>query len=193
MRSRIGHSLLWFAVLLAGVASSPTAGADHSFVGSKKCKMCHMKEWQSWSETKMGGAFEALKPGVSAEAKKKAGLDPAKDYTTDKTCLQCHTTGYGKPGGFVDIDTTPALAGVGCEMCHGAGGTYTDSQYMSLKNKEYKKSDVVAAGLTGTIGADQCVACHNTNSPFVGADYRFDFEAMKSKGTHEKFPLKYQH
>ena len=30
-------------------------------------------------------------------------------------------------------------------------------------------------------------------SPFVGPDYVFDFEANKDKGTHEKFPLKYQH
>jgi len=27
----------------------------------------------------------------------------------------------------------------------------------------------------------------------VGKDYVFDFEARKTKGTHEKFPLKYAH
>ncbi len=167
--------------------------SEHSYVGSKKCKMCHSKEWQSWSGTEMGKAYEALKPGADKEAKKKAGLDPSKDYTRDPTCLPCHTTGYGKPGGFVDIKTTPDFAGVGCEMCHGPGGTYTQPQFMSLKNAEYKKSDVVQAGLIGSITKAQCTVCHNSKSPFVGKDYVFDFEAKKTKGTHEKFSLKYKH
>ena len=180
------------ALMLPQAVTWP-AGSEHSYIGSKKCKMCHLKEWQSWSTTKMANAFDLLKPGANAEVKKKAGLDPAKDYTKDTTCLQCHTTGYGKPGGFASFETTPELAGVGCEMCHGAGGTYTESEYMSLKNKEYKKEEVVKVGLVGQITQEQCTACHNTKSPFVGAGYVFDFEAKKAKGTHEKFPLKYQH
>ena len=99
----------------------------------------------------MAKAFEQLKPGMAAEAKKKAGLDASKDYTQDATCLPCHTTGHGKPGGFTDLATTPDLSGVGCEMCHGAGGTYTQSHYMTLNNKEYKKADLVAVGLIGEI------------------------------------------
>ena len=39
----------------------------------------------------------------------------------------------------------------------------------------------------------QCTACHNPKSPFVDDDFVFDFEANKDKGTHEKYPLKYQH
>ena len=49
--------------------------------------MCHLKEWKSWSQTKMAQAFEQLKPGERTEAKKTAGLDPDKDYTQDETCL----------------------------------------------------------------------------------------------------------
>jgi cytochrome c554/c'-like protein len=192
MRTAVMFSMTLVAGMLA-LGPSPAQGAEASFVGSKKCKMCHLKEWQSWSETKMAKAYDLLAPNAAAEAKKKAGLDPAKDYTKDATCLSCHTTGYGKPGGFVSIDASPDLVGVGCEMCHGAGGTYTQSDYMSLKNKEYKKAAVVAAGLTGTISKEHCANCHNDKSPFVGPGYVFDFEARKAKGTHEKFPLKYQH
>ena len=141
----------------------------------------------------MAKAIEVLMPGAAAEAKKGAGLDPAKDYSKDAACLRCHTTGYSKPGGFVDAGTTPHLAGVGCEMCHGAGGTYLQDQYMSLKNKEYKKPDLVAVGLVDTITVDRCKSCHNTDSPFVGKDYVFNFEANKEKGTHEQSPLKYPH
>ena len=31
------------------------------------------------------------------------------------------------------------------------------------------------------------------DSPFVGPDFVFDFQANKDKGTHERYPLKYQH
>jgi len=180
------------AAATALVVSAPAA-EEHSFVGSKKCKACHLKEWTSWSQTKMANALDALKPGNNADAKKTAGLDPSKDYTTDETCLRCHTTGYKQEGGFQSVADTPDLAGVGCEMCHGAGGTYTQSEHMSLKNKEYKKDSLVAVGLVGTITEQQCLHCHNTDSPFVGPDYKFDFEANKAKGTHEKYPLKYSH
>ena len=142
----------------------------------------------------MAKAFDLLKPGARAEQKVAAGLDPNKDYTKDAECLPCHTVGYGQKGGFVDIEKTPNHAGVGCEMCHGPGGTYTQDQHMSLKNQEYKKEELVAVGLVGEITAETCTkSCHNNKSPFVGEDYVFEFEANKDKGTHEKFPLKYQH
>lgn len=182
--------------LVAGMFAAdvgPVQAGEHAYVGNKKCKMCHLKEWQSWSQTKMARAFDVLKPGAAAEAKKNAGLDPAKDYTGDPACLDCHTTGYGKPGGFTGIAATPDLAGVGCEMCHGPGGTYTQSKYMSLANKEFKRADLVAVGMNGAVSKDQCVLCHNDRSPFVKAGYVFDFEARKSSGAHEKFALKYQH
>lgn len=195
--SRMRVRTLLISALVAATAAaagvSPVQPAEHAYVGNKKCKMCHLKEWQSWSVTRMAKAYDLLKPGANAEAKKKAGLDPAKDYTADATCLDCHTTGHGKPGGFTDIAATPDLAGVGCEMCHGPGGTYTQSGFMSLANKEFKKADVVGAGLIGAISKDQCAVCHNTKSPFVGAGYVFDFEARKTSGTHEKFALKYPH
>ena len=177
------------------VAQETAHGSDGEFayVGIKNCKKCHIKEWKSWSETAMAQTFEKLKPGVAAEAKTGAGLDPDKDYTTDAECVKCHVTGYGKPGGFVDIETTPELAGVGCEVCHGPGGTYTQDEYMSLKNKEYVKAEVVAVGLVDTVGEEQCVSCHNSESPFVEEGFVFDFEAKKDEGTHEMFPLKYEH
>ncbi|MBI2836982.1 MAG: cytochrome c family protein [Acidobacteria bacterium] len=181
------------ATIISATLAVQASAGDHAYIGAKKCKMCHLKEYNSWAATKMANAFGQLKQGAATEAKQKAGLDPNKDYTTDAKCLGCHTTGYGKPGGFVDFATTPDLAGVGCEMCHGAGGTYTQKQYMSLENKEFKKADLVAVGLTSQITKSTCEGCHNTNSPFVGKDYVFDFEARKTQGTHEKIALKYQH
>jgi hypothetical protein len=126
---------LSLGLALLATPSFESAAQDHAYIGSNNCRKCHMKQYKSWAETKMAKAFEHLKPGVAAEAKQAAGLDPDKDYTSDAACLPCHTTGYGKEGGFVDIATTPDLAGVGCEMCHGAGGSYTASDKMSRWTK----------------------------------------------------------
>ena len=186
------------AVALAGMAvlgagARDTIADDHAYIGSKKCKMCHLKEYKSWEATKMANTLEVLKPGERAEAKQAVGLEPDKDYTEDPTCVKCHVTGYGLEGGFATIESTPGLAGVGCEMCHGPGGTYAKAEYMSLKNKEYKKADIVTVGLVDQVTAAQCNGCHNTESPFVGDDYVFDFASRKTEGTHELYPLKYEH
>jgi len=194
MRLRSWGTALFLLAGLSFLVSAPALQAgDHAYVGNKKCKGCHLKQFKSWEQTKMANTYDVLKPGERSEAKQAAGLDPAKDYSTDPTCVKCHSTGYGEESGFVDIESTPYLAGVGCEMCHGAGGTYIKAEHMSLKNKEYDKAAVVAVGLVDKVGEARCVGCHNSESPFVGDDHVFDFEAVKDSGTHDNFPLKYSH
>ena len=189
MRSMIWKSALGVAVVF--LVSGAVSAQDHAYVGTKNCRKCHIKEWKSWRETKMANAFETLKPGVAADRKGELGLDPEMDYTTDEECVRCHVTGYGKEGGFTSLEETPELAGVSCEMCHGPGGTYTQDGYMTLKNKEYKKTDLVAVGLVNPPTEEQCVVCHNEDNPIP--DYTFDFEAKVVEGTHEIYPLKYSH
>jgi hypothetical protein len=182
------------AAVLAVVLSAGVAQAEeYAYIGTKGCKKCHIKQWRSWSETKMARAYETLKPGVAAEAKEGVGFDPEFDYTTVEGCVKCHVTGFGKEGGFVDLETTPDLAGIGCESCHGAGGTFTREEYMSLRNKNFLKSEVVAVGLVDTVSAAQCVICHNAESPFVSADDTFSFDELREADTHEHFALKYEH
>ncbi|HEB88830.1 MAG TPA: redoxin domain-containing protein [Deltaproteobacteria bacterium] len=84
--------------------------ADH--VGSEACRSCHEKEYATWQTGPHGHA------GKTLEAAGKAG---------EADCLACHTTAYGKPGGFrpgVPIASQPDLARVGCESCHGPGGDH---------------------------------------------------------------------
>jgi hypothetical protein len=191
--------LLKLAVLSAAAASlipvlsvTTTKGAEHAFIGNRKCRTCHIKEYRSWEGTKMAKALDILKPGQGKEAKTAARLDPDKDYSTDAECLPCHTTGYGKEGGFVDVESTPNHVGVGCEMCHGAGGTYVQDQYMSLKNKNYKRADLLAVGLMVVTEATCVDQCHNENNP-TNPNEDFDYETRKTEGIHEIFPLKYEH
>lgn len=137
----------------------------------------------------MAKAFELLKPGVAADVKRAHKIDPDKDYTNDPNCVGCHTTGYGQPGGFVSLAKTPTLVGIQCEACHGPGGGYMKPELMSLKNKEYKRSDLIAAGLV-VPSAETCKTCHNEKSPFYKP---FDYKTRLKEGTHEHYPLKYKH
>ena len=170
-----GFCVLAPAVLILAMAlmlSSATAGDKvHEFVGAKKCKMCHIKQFRSWKTTRMASAFEVLKPAAAAEAKKANGLDPDKDFTSDEDCLGCHTTGYGKPGGFVSVEETPDLVGVGCESCHGPGSEYLKPGLMTNKNKEHTFESVRQAGLVYPPTQETCQSqCHNEKSPFVPKD-----------------------
>jgi hypothetical protein len=183
-------SLMFFLVL---IAVSNAAAGDAQYIGVKKCKACHIKQYKSWAKTTMATSFENLKPGVKAAEKKKAGIDPDKDYTHDASCLECHTTGYGKPGGFTSIEETPKLANVQCESCHGPGGNYRE---IMKKNKEFKLADIKSVGFIMPSEDEQgCLTCHGERSPFnekVDPKYKFGFKERMEK-VHDHFPLKYQH
>jgi hypothetical protein len=185
---------IYFLILFLFIGSILSKDDKYAFIGTKACKKCHIKQFKSWKDTNMAKAFDLLKPGVRAEAKKKAGLSSEKDYTKDIDCLPCHTTGFEKNGGYVSLEETPQLVGLSCEMCHGAGGEYTKKQYMNLKNKEYKRSDVVKVGLNSPVTGVSCIKlCHNEKSPFFDKNEPFDFEKRKNEGTHAHSPLKYNH
>ncbi|MHC4102651.1 MAG: cytochrome c family protein [Planctomycetota bacterium] len=187
----------------------PTVSAsDYKYVGTKKCKSCHLDVHKSWEKTKMGTAFETLKPGHAKEAKEKFGFDANKDYTSDAKCLPCHTTGYGKPGGYVipAADDKRAarkmknLQGVGCESCHGPGSGYVEIfTEIDKSQRKYTLDELYSAGLHKAEKA-MCATCHNDKSPTFNPDEPFDYEKVmaeekaKTKGeagaTHAHKPLK---
>jgi len=130
---------------------------EPTYVGTKKCKACHGKQYRSWEGTAMAKTFDRLKPEERGQA----------------DCLACHATGYGKEGGFKNLEETPGMAGVQCEACHGPGSIY----FRVMKDKEKSK----AGGLLDQTEA-VCVVCHNPKSPtFKG--FKFD----KTVGIHEHF------
>jgi len=92
-------------VLLAQQAEQP---AQPKYIGADKCKMCHPDQHKSWAKTAHARAFDLLK--IVAQEK-------------NEQCLTCHVTGSGR-GGFSDEGSTPGLAGVTCEACHGPGGDH---------------------------------------------------------------------
>ncbi len=186
------------ATVTAAATLIPALNGDpeHNFVGNKKCKKCHMKQYKSWKETKKANTFELLKPGQASEAKQKANLDPGKDYTKDENCLKCHTIGFGKTGGYAVPDPSDekavkesaALEGVGCESCHGPGSNFINLHEEIKKSKRtYTDEEMYAAGVK-KIEEATCTRCHNEESPTY---VPFDYEKQKTnhEGAHEMFPL----
>lgn len=164
------------------------------YVGSKKCKICHIVQYRSWEKLKHAKAFESLKPDQASEIKTQFGLDPSKDYSTDATCLACHTVGFGKPGGYAVPDPqdskavkrAKSLEGIGCEMCHGPGESYLKLHKEIMKSKrKYKHDEMFAAGMT-PVEESTCLACHNTKNPTVDREsYTFNYHERLVDGVHE--------
>lgn len=89
-------------------------GQSYSYVGSTVCSMCHPTVHQQWTNTAHYNAYQTLKNiGMHNNAR----------------CLPCHTVGFGS-GGFVNEATTPQLAGVQCENCHGPAGQHLTNPFM---------------------------------------------------------------
>jgi hypothetical protein len=95
-----------------GKPRSPLMPTQAAYVGSQSCQPCHAQEFETWSN--------------HPHAKAMASLE-AKAATAKEECLACHTTAFGKEGGFpkgAKPADHPDLARVGCESCHGPGGDH---------------------------------------------------------------------
>jgi hypothetical protein len=130
--------------LLAGHETLRIAGSD-------SCTTCHKPDADVWHQSHHAHAWPTL---------------VAKHYEVDPSCQQCHTTGYGLPGGFASAKRGSNVD-VGCEDCHGP----SQSHVADPKNHTLYRA------------ADQCVRCHDAeNSP------TFQYETFYPKIAHGKHP-----
>lgn len=129
--------------------------AEARFVGSAACAGCHADEHAAY-----------LKNSKKAHSSKSLRL-MAKNLSLDELagCFGCHTTGYGKPGGFTSLEATPELADAGCEVCHGPGSLHAAS------------GD--PAAIKGKLTVADCLGCHNDTR--VRA---FGFKPLLRAGAH---------
>ena len=149
--------LLIIVLILSGFygvcAASEQDGA--TYVGTATCKECHEDVYENFKAyAKKAKSYQSIKimqKGLTAEE--------------IKECYACHTTGYGKPGGFVSIEKTPQLQDAGCEVCHGPGSKHAESE---------DPEDIIA-----DLEAESCKTCHNSSR--VEA---FNFKPMLYGGAH---------
>lgn len=102
-------------------------GGTGAYVGAGACAGCHPQIVQEWSQSQHAHAMETLERESSKP-----------------NCVPCHVTGYGQVGGFIDMERTPHLAGVGCEACHGPGAAH-----LANPSRPY-----------GRVSLPNCTGCH---------------------------------
>lgn len=118
LRFSIKHLLFTFITILLipsvislSLSLAETKSRTPRYVGSLACKTCHEEEYKSFmTYARKSRSFESIE-------RMKKGLKEEEI----KSCYHCHTTGYGKPGGFISLEKTPHLKNAGCEVCHGPG------------------------------------------------------------------------
>jgi len=109
------------------------------YMGSNTCKNCHQKEYMAFTtNAKKSKSFQSIE-------KMSKGLS----ITDLKKCYTCHTTGYGKPGGFIDPEKTPHLKNAGCEVCHGPGSLHCETGDPSH--------------IKGDLSTNDCKSCHTSD------------------------------
>lgn len=107
--------VLLFVYIVAARGNENTLA---TYVGSLACKDCHPEEYENFmAYAKKSISFQSIEKQM-------------KHLTTEeiKKCYPCHTTGYGKPGGFLSIEETPHLKNAGCEVCHGPGEKHSRTE-----------------------------------------------------------------
>jgi len=133
-----------------------------AFVGSAACQSCHAAEHAVWAAHPHARAFETL---------------AAKGKQADPACQSCHTTGFGK-GGFPPGGSAArhaALAGVGCESCHGPGGEH-------VKPDARKRGSILALAdkCDSCVILQICGSCHDTaNDPGFEYEVKAKIEAQR--------------
>lgn len=137
----IGMAII-FSALAYGWAEPPK---DQTYVGAKSCGGCHFEQYMIWKKCKHAVTLDTL---------------PEK-YKTDPKCLACHTTGYGTASGYKD-SSTPALAGVTCESCHGPGSEHDKiaQQFKGKKNLAPDEEKQIRGSIVKMIPGGGCATCH---------------------------------
>ncbi|MGD0091967.1 MAG: cytochrome c family protein [Planctomycetota bacterium] len=121
---------------------------EYRYAGSQTCAECHPEDNEKHKASQHATAVEKLRE---------------RNFEYDPYCLKCHTTGYGGPGGFVRVDLTPALSGVGCENCHGPSLGHLEDPHVR----------------TPSNAKSACPNCHDAeNSP------KFEYTAYYKKVEH---------
>jgi hypothetical protein len=128
-------------------ASEPQKG-EKGYASASQCARCHSREFARWTLSDHAEAWQSLL---------------LRDEQGNPECIQCHSTGFGKPGGLGELvrKQVRKYKAVQCESCHGPmGGHPGDPEVRPIP-----------------IGPETCLECHDeANSP------DFEFESYLKRG-----------
>jgi len=149
----VGLSLLVAGSVLLGPLSAVVQAdppADQQYTGTKRCASCHFEQYMAYKKTGHSKAFETL----------------TAKYQADANCLKCHTTGFGEASGFKADAADAALAGVGCESCHGPGSKHEEiaQQFKNVKDLSPEQEEAVNGSIWKMLPRNVCIECHNVQA-----------------------------
>jgi len=151
----LSAGLVGVLALAAGVTGQePAAAGDNTigstYIGGKSCKKCHIKQDRSWKKMKHANAWDNLPEKYR---------DPAQKDDFGRQCISCHTTGFGKEGGFKDAATTEDMVAVQCEACHGPGSKHKEAgqKVLDEKRKSFNEGEPTFINKKVIV----CSNCHN--------------------------------
>ena len=131
-------------VQAAAAAASATTPTEPGYASAGRCVSCHEKEMARWVLTDHALAWQSLL---------------IRDEADNPECIGCHSTGFGEPGGFGELNTGAIrkYKAVQCEACHGP-------------LRGHPEDDTIASMPVTEAG---CIQCHDkANSPdFEYASY----------------------
>ena len=139
MKTAVKASGLVLCCLAAVMLLSPVKGETvKTYIGSKACGECHEEEYDKFTKfAKKSHSFQSVKKMARGLTSKEI-----------RRCFECHTTGFGKPGGFLSEEETPHLKDAGCEVCHGPGSLHAETEE--------------AGDIRGSLSSQDCETCHSS-------------------------------
>lgn len=169
---------------LNGLGLKPiTKDKGQDYVGSQRCADCHSSAWAVYEKTPHAHATETLiHPPERSDVPR----------VHDPECISCHVTGWEPQkmvplkSGFVGMEKTPHLAGVGCENCHGPGSAHVLAEEgQTGLSEEDRNSLRIAMRLPLAKAEQKCLECHDIdNSPAFQHEGAFDryWKKIEHKG-----------
>ena len=175
----VGQAIAWdhawgFNVNAQGPQNFYRVSPENGYLGAVECSGCHADKYTSWQQTGHAKALSQLD-----------SIPPA----VKQSCIVCHTVGFGQSSGFANTNTTPHLANVQCENCHGpaaahvygdvrpvkslsaeiCGGCHDDSHHPTYsewsQSAHTEVTEDVAAGISDTASGQSrmmsCGPCHS--------------------------------
>lgn len=144
------------------IRTSPQTPLDdpkERIAGVQACETCHSKAVAKWQGSKHAVALAAL-------TRTGEHVNPE--------CISCHTTQFGRNGGFDGTEATVHLAGNQCENCHGPAGQHVAKpDDLALRQKLHREAPSAEAAI--------CRRCHDADN-----DPEFNFSTRWREIAHKQ-------